>query len=265
MGLTAADVIELLTAHIGKIDNTVDRLKFGDAREEVKGIAVAFMPTSRVLEQAAASGANLLIAHEGPFFSHHDAFEETVAEDAVYQDKLRFMKEAGMLLLRYHDYPHREQPDLITASLVEALGWERCVTKHAPAAALLTIPAMTVAEIAARIKERLGIGYVRAAGDLSMRCTRIGVTVGYRGGGPVAIPLFESEGAELVICGEGPEWEAPEYVRDAAYGGRPRALIAIGHAESEMPGMRVLAERLKRRYPQLPVTFIPNEPVYRLL
>jgi len=265
MVLTAADVIGKLTAHIGTIEHTVDTLKFGDMREEVKGIAVAFMPTSRMLEQAAALGANLVIAHEGACFSHHDAFEQSLASDGVYRDKLRIMKEAGIMLLRYHDYPHREQPDLITRSLIEALGWEQCVTRHTPAAAMLDIPAMTVAVVAERIKERLGIGYVRAAGDAAMRCTRIGVTVGYRGGGGVAIPLFESEGAELVLCGEGPEWETPEYARDAAYGGKPRALIAIGHAESEMPGMRALAERLKRYYPQLPVAFIPNEPVYRVL
>ena len=35
------------------------------------------------------------------------------------------------------------------------------------------------------------------------------------GGGALAIPYFEAEHLDLIITGEGPEGETPEYVRDA--------------------------------------------------
>jgi len=46
---------------------------------------------------------------------------------------------------------------------------------------------------------------LRVTGDLSASCTRIGILVGYRGGGQNAIPLFEGEGVDVAITGEGPE------------------------------------------------------------
>jgi putative NIF3 family GTP cyclohydrolase 1 type 2 len=262
VNVTVADVIGLLTERVGPIEGTVDKLLIGDIEQEVTGIAVAFMPTVDVLERAAAMGANMLIAHEGANYSHHAGFEETLTNDTVYQDKLRLMRDSGLNLFRYHDYPHREQPDLITMGLVEALGWEAYVTKHSPAAALLTVPPVPLEAVIERVKTRLAIPSVRVAGNLAMSCSRIGITVGYRGGGGTVIPLLNEERVDLILCGEGPEWEAPEYVRDAAYRGMAKALIAIGHAESEQPGMRKLAERLKQQLPDVPVAFIPNDPVF---
>lgn len=265
MRTTVSDVIGLLTERVGPIGETVDRLLIGGIEQEVKGIAVAFMPTIEALEQAAATGANLFIAHEGANYSHHAGFDAALTNDPVYQDKLRLLRDKGLNLFRYHDYPHREQPDLITMGLIEALGWEDCATRHAPEASLLTMPAMPLRDIVEHVKTSLGIPSVRVAGHLATSCSRIGITVGYRGGGGTVIPLFQEEGVDLVICGEGPEWEAPEYVRDAAYRGMPKALIAIGHAESEQPGMRKLAERLQMQLTDVPVAYIHNVPVFRTL
>ncbi len=265
MRATVSDVFGLLTERIGPIEGTVDGLLAGSLEQEVRGIAVAFMPTMEALERAAAMGANVFIAHEGPNYSHYAGFDAELTNDPVYQDKLRLLRDKGMNLFRYHDYPHREQPDLITTGLIEALGWGEMVSKHVPAAALLTIPPMPLADIVEHVKRRLAIATVRAAGDLAMTCSRIAITVGYRGGGGTVIPLLHEEGADLVICGEGPEWEAPEYVRDAAHRGMHKAIIAVGHAESEQPGMRKLAARLQEQLPDVPVAFIPNDPVFRTL
>ena len=95
-----------------------------------------------------------------------------------------------------------------------------------------------------------------------MTCKRIGVLVGYRGGGEQVIPLFENEGFDLVIYGEGPEWETPEYVRDAVRQGKKKGLLVLGHAESEMPGMRFLARELQDKFPGIPVHFLPQEPIF---
>jgi putative NIF3 family GTP cyclohydrolase 1 type 2 len=258
MTVTIQDVLDKLMEPVDRLEATVDTLKSGSPYTEVKGIATTFMATHRVLEQAVAMGANLLITHEGTFYSHLDR-TESLERDPVYREKRRLIDESGIAIYRFHDYWHRYQPDGITAGLVQALGWQSYVEENKPASTILTIPAMTVREIAEYAKRKLAIPYVRAVGDLSMTCTRIGLLVGYRGGGALAIPLFEDEKLDLIISGEGPEWETPEYVRDAVYQGKQKALIVLGHAESEEPGMKYLAERLKMMFPSIPVSFIPSK------
>jgi len=265
MRTTVRDVIAALTAPAGKLERTVDGLIFGDPDAEVTGIVTAFMPSQRVLEEARAAGANLVIAHEGPFFSHHASFAEHIEDDPVFLAKRTFILEAGLALYRLHDHIHQYSPDGIEDGLLEALDWTRHAVRRLPAAAILEREETTVRAVAEELKARLGLPAVRVAGNPDAPCRRIGLLVGHRGGGANAIPLFERERLDLVICGEGPEWEAPEYARDAARQGRARAVIMIGHAESEAPGMRLLARRLAAAFPHIPVRSADEEPVFSWL
>lgn len=77
--------------------------------------------------------------------------------------------------------------------------------------------------------------------------------------------MYEQESLDLVIAGEGFEWEVPEYIRDAGQQDRNRALLMLGHAESEAPGMKLLAARLAGQFPQVPVQYIQEKPVYQIL
>ncbi|MGG6312734.1 Nif3-like dinuclear metal center hexameric protein [Paenibacillus macerans] len=245
--------------------NTVDRLEAGDLSAEVKGIAVSFMASHQVIDRAAALGANLLIAHEGLFYSHRHHQGDPIGRDPVVLQKKRRLEELGLAVYRCHDGIHRERPDGITAGLIEAVGWESYVLDHRSATALLEIPPMTLGDIAALWKRKLDLPFVRVVGDPAMLCRKAGVLAGYRGGGELAIPLLGDEGADLIIAGEGPEWETPEYVRDAAYQGRNQALIVLGHGPSEIPGMKRLAYRLQADYPGIPVFFIADEPLFQLI
>ena len=265
MRTTVRDVIAALTAPAGKLDQTVDGLLFGDPDAAVTGIVTAFMPSRRVLEDARAAGANLVIAHEGPFFSHHAAFAETLEDDPVFQAKRSFILESGLMIYRLHDHIHRYHPDGIEEGLIEAMDWSGHVVRHLPTASILERDETTVRAVAEELKRRLGLSAVRIAGSPDAPCRRIGLLVGYRGGGSNAIPLFERERLDLVICGETPEWETPEYVRDAARQGMGRSLIVLGHAESETWGMRLLARRLAAAFPHLPVRSADEEPVFTWL
>ena len=264
MKITVQEVIDTIIEPVGRLEDTVDTLVCGSPETEVTGIATAFMPTRRVIEQAAERGANLVIAHEGLFFAHRD---ETVPgrEGEVLEEKRRFLNEAGVAVFRCHDYWHRVKPDGITAGLIEELGWTPYVRVQQPAASVLDIPTATLAEIAERVKERLGLSSVRAIGAAEEVFSRLGVLVGYRGGASLAVPLFEQEGAELVLYGEGQEWETPEYVREAIDQGKKKALLVIGHAESEEPGMKALAKRLGERFPSLPVFHLRERPLFRTI
>lgn len=264
MAILIQDVINKLEAPIARLEQTVDRLDTGDASSEVKGIVITFMATQAVIEQAIARGANLIIAHEGSFYSHLDN-KELLQYDPVYQQKQRLIEENGIAIYRFHDYFHRYQPDGIMTGLLQELGWEEAVSDYQPAAAIVTLPPMTVYEIAEYLKQKLSIPFVRVIGNLTVPCTRIGLLVGYRGGGATAIPLFEKAGLDLIIAGEGPEWETPEYVRDAEQQGRQIALIMLGHAQSEEPGMRYLAKTMERDFPAIQIQFISGGHAFQVV
>ncbi|GAA0133797.1 hypothetical protein YSY43_06370 [Paenibacillus sp. YSY-4.3] len=264
MTITIQQVLDQLTAPAPSLENTVDRLLTGDPGTSVTGIGITFMPTHQVIQQAVELGVNLLITHEGPYYSHHSQ-TDWLQQDSVYAQKQGLIEASGLAMFRLHDYIHKYKPDGITAGLVQALDWENCIDRVHPASMILDLPEMTVAEIAEHLKLKLNVPYVRVVGDMAMRCRRVGILVGYRGGGANAIPLFVQERLDLIIAGEGPEWETPEYVRDARQQGSHQALIMLGHAESEAPGMRALAMRLQVLFPAVPVHFLEEQPLYQIL
>lgn len=257
-------IIDKLIEPAGKFESTTDLLVKGSANLDVKGIVIAFMLTQEVLEQAISLGANLIITHEGPFYSHQN-WKETYSKDPICLAKLQLIEEANISIFRFHDYFHRYDPDGIMVGLIRKLEWEKYTEEYQLTATTLTIPKQSVTEIAKYIKAKLGAPFVRVVGDLSMKCKRIGLLAGYRGGGELVIPLFQNQDLDLIIAGEGPEWESPEYVRDAIHQGKKKALILIGHAVSEEPGMEYLKALMEADFPHIPVYYIKEKPLFHIL
>lgn len=264
MRLSAGHLIERYMHTEGLGAESVDGIVAGSPDTSVTGVAVTFLASQPVLERAAALGANFLITHEGLYYSHRaDGIERT---SSVALAKKAWIEASGMVVYRYHDGIHRSLPDQITAGLIEALGWEPYVEKARPEASVVRLPAAVgLRALAAALKEKLALPYVRVVGDLNADCARAGVAVGYRGGGAVAIPLFEDEKVDVVIAGEGPEWETPEYVRDAVHHGKRKAFVLLGHAASEEPGMERLARRLRAAGLGVPVHVVSDRPALEIV
>jgi putative NIF3 family GTP cyclohydrolase 1 type 2 len=264
MNICIQNVIDALTTPAIPIENTVDKLDFGNADTIVTGIATTFLATHEVIEKAKNLDVNLIISHEGIFYSHiHNP--KIIEGNKVYEKKCETIEESGIAIFRYHDYPHRYVPDVITVALLKALGWKNYEVENKQIASILEIPEMTVQHVISHVKKELGISNIRFIGDLSMPCRRIAILVGYRGSGETTIPVLEKENLDMVIYGEGPEWETPEYIRDAVYQGHNKALMVLGHAESEAQAMNYLAEKLQEKFPSVPVHFIAQAPVFNIL
>ncbi|WP_163193451.1 Nif3-like dinuclear metal center hexameric protein [Clostridium thermarum] len=263
MRITVQNVIDALTNPPILMNSTVDHLLFGDPTARVTGVAVTFLATQEVIEKSKASGLNMIVSHEGIFYSHWGK-TDGLKNDEIYLQKLHTIQDYGISVFRYHDYIHRFMPDGITSGLLQCLGWKKYEVENLPAASIVEIPPTTLDEVIKHVKERLGIKYLRFMGDLSSRCSRVGILVGYRGGGELVVPLFTEKNLDMVIYGEGPEWETPEYIRDAVYQKRQKSLLVLGHAESEMPGMKYLADSLQNKFPEIPVHFIPQGPVFQI-
>jgi len=263
MSVTIKQIIHMLPGSPALLEHTVDQLLYGDEEQEVHAVAVTFMANQEVLEQAVKLGISFIITHEGLYYSHHQAHPLPDDSDIFYKREL-YIKQNNLAIYRYHDHCHRHQPDLITRGLVNKLGWQDNIAVEEAVATIVQLPSIRLSEIINSVKENLQLPYVRFRGELSSHCEKIGVLVGYRGNGASLIPLIAEHQLDAVIIGEGMEWEAPEYIRDAAKLGKPCAIIVLGHAESELPGIDLIADMLKQACPQLTVQHLKAEPIYTI-
>lgn len=245
----------------------MDGLITGNLNQIVQGVAVSFIASHEAIEKAAELGANLFITHEGVFYEHRGSrAEKKVINDPVILRKKEQIDSFQMVLYRYHDGPHQTVPDIITHGLLQALGWDMYQYNHLQHACIITLPEpLSVQQIVHHLKDRLDLPYVRFAGDSEQECRKVALTAGYRGGGNISLPLFTEQRIDLLIAGEGPEWETPEYVQDAVSQGSQQSQILIGHAASEEPGMKVVAQQIQDHFPDLPVYFIPTSRVIKVL
>lgn len=252
---TAREVVERIKANVGCewSDETVDTFKAGDPDAPVAGVATTFLATLEVLRQAARDGLNLVITHEPTFYHHHDETSRLTG-DAVLAAKQAFMEERGLVVWRFHDHWHRRSPDGILQGVVEALGWER--HQREGDEACFDLPETTLGELAATMAAKLASRAPRVVGDPAMRLTSVALIPG-AAPSTMHFQVLQREDVEVLAVGESREWETVEYVRDAIALGGKKALVALGHAASEEPGMRLLARWLTGFVAEVPVRFVP--------
>jgi hypothetical protein len=72
--LSIQQVIDLILKEIpgAPFNQTVDTIKSGDGKQLVTGIVTTMFATINVIKQAAASGANFIIAHEPTYYNQQD-------------------------------------------------------------------------------------------------------------------------------------------------------------------------------------------------
>lgn len=253
--LTARQVIEKIKLQIGApVDpNTVDTFKAGDPETPVTGIATTFLDTYDVLQEAVASGANLIITHEPTFYNHLD---ETgfLKGDPVFEQKMAYIREHHLVIWRFHDQWHWRKPDGIIEGFTQAVGWEKYRRPYEQNA--FTLPPITVGQLAADLQAKLNSRSIRIVGDPLLRVTNVAYLPGASGEAK-EIKQLERDDVQVLVAGEAREWETVEYARDAAAEGRQKALILLGHEVSEEAGMEYCARWLRSLFPTVRVTFIP--------
>jgi putative NIF3 family GTP cyclohydrolase 1 type 2 len=254
---TAAQIIERIKKNVGVPwkTPTVDTVKAGDPNTRVTGVACTMMATFDVLQRAAAAGDNLVITHEPTFYSHLDKVDKFEASnDPVWAAKEAFIKEHHMVVWRFHDHWHAHRPDGILTGMMKKLGWQGYQAADKPY--LFAMPAITVNDLAADARAKLGIRVVRIVGDPGLKVSRVAFIPG-ASGPDMHIKALQQKDVQLLVIGEVPEWETIEYVADAAAEGKGKALILLGHIPSEQAGMDECAAWLKGFVNEVPVQFIP--------
>lgn len=234
--------------------DTVDTLKAGDPATVVTGIVTTFMDTYPVLEQAVASGKNLIITHEPTFYNHRDD-TSILTGDAVQEQKLAYIRQHHLVVWRFHDTWHLRQPDGILTGMLDEFGWKSYQSSVNPH--LFTLPVTTVSQLAADLQARTGARSIRIVGNPQMTVTQIALLPG-ASGLTAQVKMLERDDVQVIVAGESAEWEGVEYAQDAAAEGRHKALILLGHAISEEAGMEYCAQWLKGILPGMPIQFIKS-------
>ena len=254
--LTIQQVIDLIISTIpgAPFKETVDTIKSGDGNQEVTGIVTTMFATVDVIKQAAALGANFVIAHEPTFYNHRD---ETawLESDQVFQFKHELLEKNKIVVWRFHDYWHTHRPDGVQMGVLTKLNWQQYFNPNNPR--MVEIPSMSLGEIINHSKKSLGIRQIRYIGDTKQMCKRIALSPG-AAGGRSQIQLLMKEKPDVLIVGEISEWETAEYIRDAQSMKISRSLIVLGHAESEEPGMEWLVSWLQPKVGDVKVTHVAS-------
>lgn len=254
--LTVQQVIDIILKEIpgAPFQKTVDTLKSGKADTPVTGIVSTMFATVQVIKKAIDLKANFIITHEPTFYNHQDD-TAWLEQDGVYKYKRELLDKHNITVWRFHDYWHTHQPDGVQMGVIDDLGWKQYYDLNNPR--IITLPATSLKNIISHVKEKLGIKHVRTIGDPSQLCERVLLMPG-ASGGRSQIQQLMKEQPDVLICGEVAEWETSEYIRDAVSMGLKRALIVLGHAQSEEPGMKWLVQWLQPKIPGVRIIHIPS-------
>jgi putative NIF3 family GTP cyclohydrolase 1 type 2 len=258
--MTAQQVIAMIIKNTGAntIPNTVDVIKEGDPQTVVTGIVTCMFATLDVLKQAVAKNCNLLVVHEPLYYNHLDDTKQ-LQNDPVFLEKRKYITDHKLVIWRFHDYIHSMRPDGIETGMVEKLGWKNYCVKGSTNQFVL--PETSLKELLKGLKQVFPKNAFYVIGNPDMKLSNVRLAAGAPGSG-AHIRLLEDKNVDVILAGESPQWETYEYMRDAVAEGRPKAIIFLGHINSEEAGMNFCSSWLKGFIKDLPVYFIECGPSF---
>ena len=106
-----------------------------------------------------------------------------------------------------------------------------------------------VSDFIGQLKLKFPGSNFRVVGNPEMNVTGVALAVGAPGSSS-HLKLLQEKNIDLLIAGEAPEWETYQYVNDATLQRKNKAVIFIGHTNSEEAGMDYCARWLKGFIPQ---------------
>jgi putative NIF3 family GTP cyclohydrolase 1 type 2 len=261
-GRSARQVVERIRTEFGPTwrETPTDTFHAGNPDTVVTGVATTVMSTLDVLQRAVKARKNLVISHEPTFYTGNDNVTELTA-DPIYLRKLAFIKANDLVVFRFHDNWHARRPEPMGQGLADLLGWGAMRSADEPD--VFVIPATTVGGIAKLIEQRLGVRSYRVVGAATTAVRRLGFLPGTPPSATAASRLLPR--VDLILAGEQREWEGVYYAYDTVTTGAAKAMITLGHAASEDPGMKLCADWLKTFISDVPVEWLPaGEPFTRL-
>lgn len=249
-----------------------DNYKCGNPELECSGIVVALAPTVNVIRKTIELGANLIIVHEPTFYSSLDGDWNQDFRNRVYEEKLSLLNEHQITIWRDHDHLHAHNPDGIFTGVLKYLGFEGDFVLDEDTGGfphfVIDVKGMTLRELCRHYIEKIGLNGVRIIGDPDMPVHKIAL-VGHlypediNNEYSVKVIKTLEDGVDAIVPGEVIDWTVLSYVRDANELGKKKAVLNIGHFNSEELGMKYAKEWLDQLLNNsLEVTYVPCGDLY---
>ena len=201
----------------------------GSRNNTVTTVLCALDLNSRVVDEAIAAGAELIVTHHPILFRGRKNLCEDDPEGAMLVKLVR----AGISLIAMHTN-FDAAGNGVNDALAARLGLEN-VTAHESGMRIGDIMETTLASLAGDVENKLG-GVVRRYGNAGDDVRRVAV-MGGSGGDYAKIAL--ENGADAFVTGEiGYHYALDMYDRGMG-------VLEAGHAATELPAVGLLAEKLK--------------------
>jgi putative NIF3 family GTP cyclohydrolase 1 type 2 len=234
--------------------NQEEGFLYGDGRHGVEGTMVCWMATVPAIEYAVERQCNLIISHEALTFYDYPVWTQSppVGPWPSDRERLRLLADHGISVLRVHS---TIDPTFIGPALWRDMQFPEpafhkgCFAHH-------VVEPLTVTELATCAARATGMDHVRVSGEPTRVVTDVGLAWGGLGldrhiKGWVAHLL--PRGVEALVVGETSDFAQRFAIENGI------ALIETCHSASEDPGLRDFADHLRAQYPDIPVSFRPQE------
>lgn len=263
-----AEVIEKLEGWHAPLDrpHTVDTTKIGDVEQECTGIAVSCVATVEVVRQARKKGCNLIICHEPLFYGDNEE-ADMQPDDPVYTAKRKLIEDAGIVVWRDHDHMHgpggpgsevHTEIDYIYYGIMKMLAWDAYRVGEETKPLWFRIPKTTVRALAGELMDKFNLTGVRVVGNQEAEVSTVYFCEHVLGRGD-ARTIQKAAKADVMIPLEIIDWTLSAYVRDACQLGMPKAIIEMGHFNTEEPGMQYMLRWLPEVIgEEIPLYFIQS-------
>jgi putative NIF3 family GTP cyclohydrolase 1 type 2 len=286
MAITAQSIVDRIQQETGPgwKKTSVDSFLAGRPDSEVKGIVTTFAPSLEILRKAVASGKNLIISRESPFWAR-DAAQirpgtggtgprtaspeaggagrgpASMENDPVYRMKRDYIAANNLIVYRFFENWNARRPDPQLQGLAKALGWDKYYKPSGgqpwdTSTGFFAIPPATLKETAQNVKKMLKMKSIRVGGDPDIRVTKAALWHGMYWIADLQRMLAEP-GVDLIVVGE-PQWEneLSLYNFDLHAAGIKKGMIVLGQEVSEEPGCGEMATWLKSFISEVPVEWI---------
>ena len=296
MAINAQAVVDRIRRQcgVGWRESAVDAFLTGRPETEVRGIATTYAPSLEVLHKAVASGRNMIVSLENPYWARpaslasggtsptglqegppgyrplaapggappSDPPPPNLEGDSLFREKRDYIAANNLVIYRFFENWQARQPNPQLVALVKALGWEKAyrpaqgVPWATRGAAFIDFPPVTLKVLAQTLKKTLNMGSIRIIGDAETRVSKAAVKPGIA----LLVDLeryYAEPGVNLVIMGEAIwENEGMQYAADLVASGQKTGLILLGQAVSQEPGCAEMATWIRSFVSEAPVEWI---------
>ena len=243
---------------------TRDKILYGNPNQEITGIITTCYASVDVVKKAIESGANFIIVHEALFWNHGD-HTDWLQDNNTFKEKKKLLDEGNICVWRNHDYIHSGIPlgntytDGIFYGVMQELGWEKYLACPIEKPMHFELPETTVSKLGQMLKEKWNLNGVKIIGSLDSPVKKIWIP-GHIDGrmDNQILKTMEEENIDTLIVLECTDYTVAEYVRDSTMSGLPKTIIALGHFNTEEPGMKYMLNWLPEVLKiDVPMTFVP--------